>query len=104
MAAVSAAKELNPEKPVEVEVESTEQLQQAIDAGADIVMLDNFDLPTMKKAVLTADRHLQLEASGGIDDSTIVSIAESGVDFISIGAITKHCKAIDLSMLFVDDN
>jgi len=99
-AAVKTAKQLHPGKAVEVEVERLEQLQEAISVGADIVMLDNFELETMRTAVkLTAGR-LKLEASGGIDDSSIVAIAETGVDFISIGAITKHCRAVDLSMRF----
>ena len=100
--AVSKAKKLHPGKSVEVEVETIEQLTQALNARADVIMLDNFDVGTMREAVRIAAGRSKLEASGGIDDSTIVDIAETGVDFISIGAMTKHCKAIDLSMRFSD--
>jgi nicotinate-nucleotide pyrophosphorylase (carboxylating) len=89
--------------PVEVEVENLLQLQQAIDAGADIAMLDNFPLPAMREAVALnarAPRPLKIEASGGITASTIREIAEAGVDFISVGSITKHVRAVDLSMRF----
>lgn len=97
--AVSTARQVAPEKPVEVEVQDLSQLRAAIAAGADTVMLDNFDVEGMKEAVqLTAGR-CQLEASGGIEGDTLVKIAETGVDCISIGALTKHCRAIDLSLL-----
>ncbi|OZG72496.1 nicotinate-nucleotide diphosphorylase (carboxylating) [Hahella sp. CCB-MM4] len=96
--AVATAKQIAPGKPVEVEVETIQQLEEAISAGADIIMLDNFDLKTMARAVDLADKKVKLEASGGISDETLVAIAETGVDFISIGALTKHCQAIDLSM------
>lgn len=97
--AVSTARELAPGKPVEVEVQNLPQLQEAIAAGANTVMLDNFDLPGLRAAVeLTAGR-CQLEASGGIEGDSLVKIAETGVDCISIGALTKHCRAIDLSLL-----
>jgi nicotinate-nucleotide pyrophosphorylase (carboxylating) len=79
------------------------ELQQAIAAGADIAMLDEFSLQTMRDAVAVnarADRPLKLEASGGITTATIVEIAETGVDFISVGSITKHVRAVDLSMRF----
>ncbi|TCI03786.1 carboxylating nicotinate-nucleotide diphosphorylase [Corallincola luteus] len=99
--AVDKAKQLNPEKPIEIEVETMDELNQSIDAGADIIMLDNFDLTTMRKAVkLTAGRCL-LEASGNVNLDTVRSIAETGVDRISVGAITKHVRAIDLSMRFL---
>lgn len=99
-AAVTAARTLQPGKPVEVEVETLEQLQQALAAQADTIMLDNFSLETLRTAVaITAHRAL-LEASGGITRDTLIPIAETGVDYISIGALTKDCKAIDLSMLF----
>lgn len=100
-AAVNKAQVNHPGKPVEVEVESLEELQEAIDAGSDRIMLDNFSLPMMRKAVsLTAGR-AELEASGGITDETLRPIAETGVDYISIGALTKDCKAIDLSMRLI---
>ncbi len=97
-AAIAAARRLAPGKPVEIEVERLEQLHTAIAAGADIVMLDNFTLEAMREAVRENDGRVKLEASGGIDDHSLVQVAETGVDFISIGSLTKHCRAIDLSM------
>jgi nicotinate-nucleotide pyrophosphorylase (carboxylating) len=101
--AVAAAKRAAGQVPVEVEVENLSELQQAIEAGADIAMLDEFSLQAMREAVaLNANAHrpLKLEASGGITTATIRAIAETGVDFISVGSITKHVRAIDLSMRF----
>ncbi|MBI6768253.1 carboxylating nicotinate-nucleotide diphosphorylase [Pseudomonas syringae] len=96
--AVEAAHRIAPGKPVEVEVESLGELQQSLDAGADIIMLDELSLDDMREAVrLTAGR-ASLEASGGINDDTLRVIAETGVDYISIGAMTKDVKAVDLSM------
>ncbi|RMP34876.1 Nicotinate-nucleotide pyrophosphorylase [Pseudomonas syringae pv. antirrhini] len=96
--AVTAAHRIAPGKPVEVEVESLGELKQALDAGADIIMLDELSLDDMREAVrLTAGRAL-LEASGGINDDTLRVIADTGVDYISIGAMTKDVKAVDLSM------
>ena len=102
-AAVAAAKLGGSRIPVEVEVEDLSELQQAIAAGADIAMLDNFSLAAMRDAVAVnaqAAKPLKLEASGGITAATIREIAETGVDFISVGSITKHVRAIDLSMRF----
>lgn len=90
-AAVRAARELAPGKPVEVETENLNELQQALDAGADIIMLDEFSLADMRTAVAQTAGKAKLEASGGIDDSTLVAIAETGVDFISLGTLTKTC-------------
>ena len=101
--AVSAAKRGPAQVPVEVEVENLSELRQAIDAGADIAMLDEFSLQAMREAVAinaASPRPLKLEASGGITLTTIREIAETGVDFISVGSITKHVRAIDLSMRF----
>jgi nicotinate-nucleotide pyrophosphorylase (carboxylating) len=96
--AVEAAHRIAPGKPVEIEVESLAELQLALDAGADIIMLDELSLDDMREAVrLTAGR-AKLEASGGINDDTLKVIAETGVDYISIGAMTKDVKAVDLSM------
>lgn len=96
--AVEAAHKIAPGKPVEVEVESLAELQLALDAGADIIMLDELSLDDMREAVrLTAGR-AKLEASGGINEDTLKVIAETGVDYISIGAMTKDVKAVDLSM------
>jgi nicotinate-nucleotide pyrophosphorylase (carboxylating) len=99
-AAVSRARMLHPHKPVEVEVEDLDQLQEALNTGADTIMLDNFALGLLHEAVAITAGRAKLEASGGINTSTLIPIAETGVDYISIGALTKDCKAIDLSMLF----
>ena len=101
--AVAAAKLGSTQVPVEVEVENLAELQQAIAAGADIAMLDDFSLEAMREAVAVnanAAKPLKLEASGGITTATIREIAETGVDFISVGSITKHVRAVDLSMRF----
>ena len=103
--AVRQAHDIAPGKPVEVEVETMTQLEEAIDAGADIIMLDNFSPADMKVAVaFTREKsagNIKLEASGGITKDTLRHYAETGVDYISIGALTKDCKAIDLSMRMV---
>ena len=96
--AISAAKLYAPGKPVEVEVESNDELNQALEAGADIIMLDNFSLDDMRAAVATNKGRAKLEASGNVTDETLRPIAETGVDYVSIGALTKHCRAVDLSM------
>ena len=98
-AAVSKAKALYPNKPVEIEVQNLNELELAISAQADIVMLDNFECSDILKAVKLNDSRLKLEASGGIDADVLVSIAETGVDYISLGALTKNCQATDLSSL-----
>ncbi len=98
--AITTAKQLNPNKPVEVETESLDELKQAIEAGADIVMLDNFTLAMMREAVVFNAGRVALENSGDITLSNIRECAETGVDYISVGALTKHVKAMDLSMRF----
>ncbi len=101
--AVAAAKRSALKVPVEVEVENLTQLQAAIDAAADIAMLDNFSLEAMREGVALsakAKRPLKIEASGGITIDTIRAIAETGVDYISVGSITKNVQAVDLSMRF----
>lgn len=98
--AVERAHTIAPGKPVEVEVESMAELEQALSAKADIIMLDNFNNDALVKAVKLSAGVAKLEASGGINKQTIAAIAETGVDYISIGALTKDCKAIDLSMRF----
>lgn len=97
--AVIAARKFAPHTSrVEVEVENLEQLQEALESGADIILLDNMDPETMKKAVeITAGRAL-LEASGGITADTLEEVARTGIDIISIGALTHTIKALDLSM------
>ena len=101
--AVAAAKRSAAKVPVEVEVEDLAQLQAVIDAGADIAMLDNFSLQAMREGVALnskAKHPLKIEASGGITTENLRAIAETGVDFISVGSITKHVHAVDLSMRF----
>jgi len=100
-AAVDTARRLSPTLPVEVEVESLPQLQQALAAGVDRILLDNMDIPTLKQAVEITARRIPLEASGGVNLQTAREIAATGVDYISIGSITKHIHAIDLSMRFI---
>ncbi|MBC3951011.1 carboxylating nicotinate-nucleotide diphosphorylase, partial [Pseudomonas folii] len=96
--AITAAHKIAPGKPVEIEVESLDELREALDAGADIVMLDELSLDDMREAVRLNAGRAKLEASGGINDDTLLVIAETGVDYISIGAMTKDVKAVDLSM------
>ena len=97
-AAISTARRAATGKLIEVEVETAEELHQALEAGADRIMLDNFSLEQLCEAVKAARGHAELEASGNVTDETLVSIAETGVDLISIGALTKHVRALDLSM------
>jgi nicotinate-nucleotide pyrophosphorylase (carboxylating) len=97
-AAVKTARDHAPGMPVEVEVETLEELQQALAAACDRVMLDNFSLEQMATAVDLAGGRVELEASGNVTEATLRSTAETGVDYISIGALTKDCKALDLSM------
>ncbi len=96
--AIALARNVAPDKPVEVEVENEMELEQALTAGADRIMLDNFTLEALRDAVAHTTGRAELEASGNVTDETLVAIAESGVDFISIGALTKHVRALDLSM------
>ncbi|MCH1553183.1 MAG: carboxylating nicotinate-nucleotide diphosphorylase [Luminiphilus sp.] len=100
--AINTARATAPDKPIEVEVESLDELKVAINAGADRVMLDNFSLDAMRKAVALAGGRAKLEASGNVNEKTLRAIAETGVDFISIGALTKTVIPLDLSMRFVD--
>ncbi len=96
--AVRTARATAPGKPVEVEVENLEELEQALAAGTDRVMLDNFSLAQLAAAVELVAGRTELEASGNVTETTLRPIAETGVDCISIGALTKDCKALDLSM------
>ena len=96
--AISAAHRIAPGKPVEVEVENLDELRQALEAGADIVMLDELSLDDMRTAVALTAGRAKLEASGGINEGTLRNIAETGVDYISIGTLTKDVRAVDLSM------
>ena len=85
---------------VELEVETIEELERGLHAGAKRIMLDDFSLEDMRTAVELTGDQADLEASGNVNINTIATIAETGVDFISSGAITKHVRALDLSMLF----
>ncbi len=100
--AVAQARTNEPGKPVEVEVENLDEFKQALDAKADTIMLDNFSLADMRKAVSLSRGKAKLEASGGVTEESLHSYAETGVDYISIGALTKDCKSIDLSMRFIE--
>lgn len=99
-AAVQNAKKIDADKPVEIEVEDLTQLSAAIEAGADIVMLDNFTVPQINKAVELNANRVKLEVSGNVTIETVNELAKTGVDYISTGAITKHIRAVDLSMRF----
>ena len=96
--AVSRAKTMMPGKPVEVEVENLTELEQALGAGADIVMLDNFSNEQIQQAVALNKGQCKLEVSGNITDERLASLAKLGVDYISSGALTKYVQAIDLSL------
>jgi nicotinate-nucleotide pyrophosphorylase (carboxylating) len=103
-AALHAARGAHPDLSVEIEVESLEELDQALDGGADIVLLDNFELAALREAVTrTRGRSgcaARLEASGNVQLDNVRAIAETGVDFVSVGGLTKHLRAVDLSMRF----
>jgi len=100
-AAITLARSLHPTIPIEVEVENLEELGEALIGQADIIMLDNFDSKALKQAVALNQGQAILEASGNVNLNSIRTIAESGVDRISVGALTKDIKAIDLSMRFI---
>lgn len=99
-AAVEQARQLHPGVAIEVEVEDFGELEQALTGQADIILLDNFDIAMLKQAVERNQNQALLEASGNVNLTTIRSIAETGVNRISVGALTKDIKAIDLSMRF----
>ncbi len=105
--ALQAARKVNAEVLVEIEVESQEELLEALDAGATRILLDNFSVEALQQAVKTNQGYgytaAELEASGNITQDSIRQIAETGVDYISTGAITKNIDAIDFSMLFQID-
>ncbi|WP_166108823.1 carboxylating nicotinate-nucleotide diphosphorylase [Pseudoalteromonas sp. Z9A5] len=98
--AVAQAKANHPNKPVEVEVESLNELKQAIDAGADIIMLDNFSVEQIKQAVILTNKRAKIEVSGNMTLDILKTYSQAGVDFISSGALTKNLQSIDLSMRF----
>ncbi|QDF65886.1 carboxylating nicotinate-nucleotide diphosphorylase [Shewanella sp. SNU WT4] len=103
-AAIKAARAVDATKPVEVEVENLDELTQALNGGADIIMLDNFEVSQMLDAVainqgfIAQGQHTKLEVSGNVTLDTITAYANTGVDFISVGALTKHVRALDLSL------
>lgn len=99
-AAFAAARALNAGVAIEIEVESIEELQEALSAGAQLVLLDNFSLDALRQAVYLNAGRAELEASGGVALETVRAIAETGVDRISVGALTKDVTAVDLSMRF----
>ncbi len=104
--AIALARVVSPHKPVEIEVENLDECQHALDTGAERIMLDNFSLSDVKKAVALRDnqrgtRRTELEVSGNIDDETVKNYRGSGIDFISSGALTKHCRAVDYSMRLI---
>jgi nicotinate-nucleotide pyrophosphorylase (carboxylating) len=97
---VARAREMHPGKLLEVEVENLAQLQQAIDVGVDRALLDNFSVEDMANAVELNQKRIELEASGNVELEQLVEIAATGVDFISIGALTKHLRAVDFSLRY----
>ncbi len=99
-AAVSAARRLNPDLTLEVEVENLEQLKDALEAGADVIMLDNFRKEALRDAVSLSAGRAKLEISGSVSPEEIRALAETGVDYISLGALTKNLRAVDFSMDF----
>jgi nicotinate-nucleotide pyrophosphorylase (carboxylating) len=103
-AAVAAAKAMGTPVAIEVEVETLDELRQSLDAGADMALLDEFSLDQLREAVALNRAHpngpMKLEASGSVTLETIRAIAETGVDFVSVGSLTKHVRAVDLSMRF----
>ncbi len=99
-ATVELGRTLHPERFLEVEVEDLDQLQQVIDAQADRALLDNFTVEKLKQAVTLNDRRIELEASGNITDENLLAFARTGIDFISVGALTKHLQAIDFSLRY----
>lgn len=102
-AAVQRARELvNPDVMIEVEVENLEELREALAANVKRILLDNMDLATLREAVAITAGRAELESSGNVTLATLREVAETGIDYISVGALTKHVRAIDLSMRFID--
>ena len=99
-AAVKCARDQNPQRPIEVEADTLEQVEQALAAGADIVLLDNMNLVQMRVAVQQAKGQAKTEASGGVNLGTVRQIAETGVDYISVGALTHSARAVDIALDF----
>lgn len=97
-AAIRAARSIHPTLPLIVEVETLQELEGALSEGCDRILIDDFDAAMRREAVRIADGRIPLEVSGGVDLETVRAIAEDGVDCISIGGLTKHVRAIDLSL------
>jgi len=102
-AAIETARQLKADTTVEVEVENIDEVNEALAAAADILLLDNFSTAMLREAVLLNNKQAKLEASGNVTLQTIRGIAETGVDFISTGELTKHIRAVDLSMRFIQE-
>ncbi|MEJ2654541.1 MAG: carboxylating nicotinate-nucleotide diphosphorylase [Acidihalobacter sp.] len=99
-AAVAQARNLSPQVSVEVETENLTELDEALTAGADIIMLDEFGLEDMREAVRRTRGRAKLEVSGSVDEARLRELTNIGVDYVSVGALTKHLRAVDLSMRF----
>jgi nicotinate-nucleotide pyrophosphorylase (carboxylating) len=97
---IKRAREISSNKPIEIEVENLDELQQALDTNVNMILLDNMSLDEMRQAVQITEGRAILEASGGINEITLRAVAETGVDYIAMGTLTKDIKAIDLSMRF----
>ena len=99
-AAIARARRADADKLLEIEVENLAQLEQAIEAGADRALLDNFSTAQLREAVELGQGRIELEASGNIDADSLLEVARTGVDFVSIGALTKHLRAVDFSLRY----
>ena len=99
--AIAEARKMNPDRFLEIEVQNINEFREAASLKPDMIMLDNFNLSNLKKAVSINSGLVKLEVSGGIDLDSLANIARTGVDYISVGALTKHCRAIDFSLLLM---
>jgi nicotinate-nucleotide pyrophosphorylase (carboxylating) len=99
-AAISCARKKFPRLKIEVEADTLDQVRQALDAGAEIILLDNMSLPQLRRAVKMVDGRAKTEASGGVNLKTVRAIAQTGVDFISVGALTHSAPAVDIALDF----
>jgi nicotinate-nucleotide pyrophosphorylase (carboxylating) len=102
--AVETARKINPNKILEIEVKDLQELNEAMTAMPDIIMLDNFSKIDIEQAVKINKGRVKLEASGGINQNSLSSIARTGINYISVGSLTKHCRAIDLSLIVADSD
>ena len=99
--AIAEARRMNPDKFLEIEVQNIDEFKEAASLKPDMIMLDNFALTDMETAVAINSSFVKLEVSGGVDLDSLANIARTGVDYISVGALTKHCRAIDYSLLLM---